>query len=184
MAYNPNIPGPNDALSQSQGQIKDNFTSLGGMLIPDQATIKFTSSSDPTALLNTPQVYAKDGYVGKQIFLERPSNYVAITDEPVIYNFTEALHNDNGWTRLPSGILMKWGTVTGMAKDNANNIVFPVSGTIPAFKNIFSAQCTPIGGSGNVGNLFITSKSLTQLVVWIWGSGAGFTSCYYLAFGD
>lgn len=52
-----------------------------------------------------------------------------------------------GWCYLPSGFVMKWGTIT--AGSTPGTVVFPSGGNIPAFTAIQSLQLT-VGNTANV----------------------------------
>ncbi len=57
------------------------------------------------------------------------------------YEFTSALAANVGWTRLPSGILLKWGNSTTPA-GGLGTYTFPAAANIPAFTQVFSVQIT------------------------------------------
>lgn len=56
------------------------------------------------------------------------------------YPITGSLSAANGWTYLPSGILLKWGQSGDLTGNDWTLINFPVGAGIPVFNNIFSIQ--------------------------------------------
>ena len=59
------------------------------------------------------------------------------------YAFTEGTLADPGWTRLPSGLIMKWGSVTSDGSKTFNVAQTAVYGIGPAFTAVYSVQITP-----------------------------------------
>lgn len=58
------------------------------------------------------------------------------------YTFTEGTNAAQGWTRLPSGLIMKWGSSTA-AINAATAVTFVGLGaTGPAFTTVYSVQVT------------------------------------------
>lgn len=144
MAYNQNTPLGNQLPSITQPQILGNFQSIQTMLnvnhvnfdLPDQGKHKWVSypiqSSSVATLSTEVATYAfvdSDTTVAELTF-RRPSNGVIIP-------MTATAGTVNGWTMLPSGILMKWATssYTGLNTVNANSFG-------KAFSVLYSVQLT------------------------------------------
>lgn len=151
MAYTPNIPTNTSNPSQDQPLIQANFNSIntafnlnhGHFDDPAEGKHLFmqmpAQGSAPTTLANEGALYTRTSTLSGLVELvyERQSNGTTI-------EFTSALGAAQGWTRLPSGILLKWGTST------ANGITvfnYPVAATIPVFSNVFQALVTTIDSS-------------------------------------
>jgi hypothetical protein len=66
----------------------------------------------------------------------------------------------SGWTYLPSGIIMKWGTVD-VSGANAP-IVFPTSANIPAFTQCLNIQLT-LANAGGSPTDFVRVSTFTNL---------------------
>src|SRR5690606_9784890 len=82
-------------------------------------------------------LYTKNGIFGTpEMFIRRQGSGLEIS-------FTEKETNgvNNGWTRLPSGIILKWGFAAPVGT-GPSTIVFPISGTIPVFNNLYNVQLT------------------------------------------
>ncbi len=184
MAYNANIPNANDKVSQSQAQIKENFTLLGPLLnTGTNAVVRLpVQPSAPTTGASTLSLYSKSVSGTPQLFMRQQSNGAE-------FDFTSSLKAVTGWTRLPSGILMKWGTETGVPINSSSAWTFPTPGGTPAFTSIFSVQLTT-GPSTNVDhNQTVILNSFTTLgfnifVRQLTGAVLGNTSTiYYFAIG-
>lgn len=72
----------------------------------------------------------------------------------------------NGWSYLPGNILMKWGQATGITP-GANTIVFPTSGSQPAFgTSLFMVEYTPASSYTLTSPFgYISSSSTTQFIL-------------------
>lgn len=156
MPYNANIPQSGDKISTSQPQILGNFQEINTFVsvnhvdfnTADQGKHKFLQmpeqSSAPTTAANEGGLYTKESSLttDTQLFWRRESSGTEI-------EFTNSSAAIVGWTRLPSGILLKWGNGT---LNGTTTITFPVAASIPVFSNIFNVQITPrqTGGSNDV----------------------------------
>lgn len=185
MAYITNIPGPNDLFSQSQPQILGNFTAIKTLIdvnhvdfddATDQGKHKFISMP-----VQSPAPTFSAGEVGLYSFLSpitsknelyiNKTNQVTVTQIPAtasILSVTSAPANDsNGWSYLPSGILIKWG------HSNANGLtatVFPVGANIPVFNQVFSIQVTTAYGNSADGDGFCRLQAFNTTQFSVYGS--------------
>lgn len=155
MAYQNNIPQPTDQLSKSQSDILNNFAEIKTLVdvnhvtfgSPDQGKHKFITmpvqGSSPATLGGEVALFSRTSTLSSldEIAWRRSTNGVVI-------EFTSALNTNNGWTRFPSGILVKWGFVT-VPVATQQTVTFPVAATIPVFTNVFNIQLTPVVGFGN-----------------------------------
>ncbi len=99
---------------------------------------------------------------------------------------TASVQNTNGWTYLPSGILLKWGNASYASAPQT--VTFPTGGNIPAFKNIFSVTLTPVQNVSSPFNNVITINTIstTNFVITnggTFGPPSGVT-VNYLAIGN
>jgi hypothetical protein len=157
-AYNSNIPQATDQISVSQGQLLLNFQSIQALI--DINHVDFAAANagkhffiEFPGQASSPTITAAE--VG--LFCVATSPYTAQPELAFLkqagatvpaplttaYEFTSAGYASPGWTRLPSGILLKWG---GTSADGATTITFPAAGTIPAFQAIYSMQITTFSG--------------------------------------
>lgn len=144
MAYNPSIPQPNDIPAQSQPQLLANFQAINTLVNvnhvafddPDQGKHKWVSLPDqPSDPATTPTEVAIYGFTSA----ETSTTELAFrrTNNGSITLMTERNGTTNGWTMLPSGLLMKWGTTnaTGATNINANSFG-------KAFTTLYTVQLT------------------------------------------
>lgn len=114
MPYNSNIPQPGDELSQSQADLLNNFIAIGTMLAPNNGAVTFPQQGANVATgATTVALISKAGVLGAgtQLFYQPPSSAAPI-------EFTASVKAASGWTMLPSGIMLQWGSFT-MAGGNA-----------------------------------------------------------------
>lgn len=132
MAYNANTPNAGDKISATQNPIKLNFQALEW--VGNGYAIFAEQSSAPTTAANEAGLYAAQGPTSgvSELVFRRESNGTTIP-------FTEGSLAATGWTRLPSGILLKWGNgqVTGAASITVSHG--------PAFSAVYSVQLTDWG---------------------------------------
>lgn len=173
MAYNENIPQAPDNPSQSQGQILGNFqeistafnTNHGNFNAGDQGKHSFLQmpeqSSPPATLANEAGLFSRESSLTNmtELVFRRESNGDQI-------EFTGFLGANNGWTRLPSGILLKWGTGSGSGSHTTN---FPTGATIPVFAEVYVGSVTT-SDSSPAPNTFATFRSLSTTGISVFGS--------------
>lgn len=144
MAYSNAIPQPTDRLKDSQQDILDNFAALKTLIdvnhgtfgAADEGKHKFVTmpeqGSAPTTAVNEMALYTQlSSLSGNSELVIRNENNGASVE------FTSSVKATNGWSRLPSGVLIKWGTASAN-RNTLSTITFPTGGTIPAFTAIYS----------------------------------------------
>lgn len=148
MAYKNTIPKPTDKLRDSQNDILNNFASIKAAFdinhvtfdLADQGKHNYISMPEqavaPATAAAEGAIYSKQSTLSTvtELFFRRESSGDEI-------EFTSSLQAANGWTRLPSGILIKWGS------DNATGnatITFPVAATIPVFTSTYAVFLTVV----------------------------------------
>lgn len=194
--YDNMIPQPTDILSDSQDDLLQNFQVLATAFAVNhgpynemapfpqgshtEVTLPNNNAPDPTPIATANIWSAQSGFTNTtELFWQRENNGTVIP-------FTAFLANNTGWTRLPSGILLKWGFpgVTGLNQP----IVFPVSGIIPPFANIFQVLTTlqVISGirvsSNVISGSIITTGFNVDVINMVTGAGAT-AIVSYLAIG-
>lgn len=156
MAFNSNIPQAGDVLSQSQADLLNNFGAIntafnlnhGNFNAANQGKHLFLEMpvvADQVTAAGEVGVYCKNGATSgvPELFFRRQS-------AGAITPMTEASAMANGWTWLPSGLLMQWGTQVNTGGPNSYN--FPIA---------FPTACLQVV----VGTLFNTDQNkFTQLV--------------------
>jgi hypothetical protein len=140
MAYQNNIPLANDQLSKSQGDINGNFQSI--LTWGDANHVDFNAGADAGKhkWVSFPEQSSSPGTTGGECAL---FSKVGITGVAALFfqgqsngtitsgGFTESAPAIAGWTRLPSGILLKWGQSTLPA--GSQPVIYPVASNIPVF---------------------------------------------------
>ena len=204
MAYNPNIPQSTDIISQSQNDLLNNFQALSTYLninhvdfnTADQGkhkylTLPVQAGSPPIAFgagevalysFLSPVTAKNELYVNK-------TNQVTVTQIPAtasILSTTSApINNTDGWTYLPSGMLLKWGNSNA---NGATIFLFPVAADIPVFNEVLSVQLTTYDpGAGDTNN-FVRLIAFSNTGITCYGSsrttvGAAAGSFQYFAIG-
>jgi hypothetical protein len=150
MAWNPNIPQPTDTLSQSQADILGNFQALDALFDDGIQNVVLlpVQTSDPATSATQIALYSKIGITGSQdLFMRKISNGAVV-------DMTASLQAANGWSYLPSGLLIKWGSATLTQRNDLETIAFPTGGGIPVFNSIFSITAS---------QTFPGSPSLSQI---------------------
>lgn len=149
MAYNNAIPQANDSLKNSQSQLLANFQAIKTLIDVNHETfgsanegkhkwVTFPVQGAVTATAaGEVNMYSANGAISgvPELWIQKQSAATA-------FEFTSSLGATNGWTRLPSGILLKWGTLSTTTYNTKETIAFPVGATIPVFSNIYSVQVT------------------------------------------
>lgn len=168
MAYKPDIPQSSDVLSsQSQADFLENFkqikividinhvtfdatndgqgkhkfitlpvTATNPAILDDECSL-FTKTvtvyDTPTHTINRSELFLQKKTAGVPVEITGGGN---VTDNAAA---TQPLM-ESGWSRLPSGLLMKWcGGVFFPGPNNTVGIVFNADVTGPAFTNILTA---------------------------------------------
>lgn len=159
MAYDNAIPAAADRLKDSQPEILENFATISALLGVDHVISPWTDPATgdqgkhnkvtmpeqtvvPTVAANEMAVYTKvsplSGVNASELFVRRESDGTEL-------NITGS---GTGWSYLPSGLLIKWGTVSA-TRNTLGTITFTVDATtIPAFATILSVQVSQTFAAG------------------------------------
>jgi len=191
MPYTSDIPKATDNPSASQPLIKDNFAAINDVVgvnhVPfnepnegkHTAIVMVEQDVAPVTLIKEVGVYPKLSTLTNilELFFRRQASGVEI-------EFTSSLGAVNGWTRLPSGILIKWGTSSGFGKHTTN---FPVSPNIPVFSTAYLGFAIPVDIS-TPPNSFVTFRTVSATGINVFSSSRTTTSSAvasynYLAIG-
>jgi hypothetical protein len=157
MAYNPAIPNAPDKPKNSQPQLKDNFTGIKTLIDINHVTFDLADQgkhAKVTMPVQTaaPVVLAGEGCIYNKNFATTGKNetylhnqlIASTVDIPMsasVLSNTVPVMNSNGWTYLPSGIILRWETQALVA--GAQTITLAVIAGSPAFTNIFQVMLTP-----------------------------------------
>lgn len=190
MALN-DTPLAAQTLAQTQNPIRVNFQTIDTAFsvnhvsygIADQGKHKFLQLPEqgvaPTTAVNEAGLYSAVGAVSgvTELVFRRESNGTTIP-------FTESLQAANGWTRLPSGLLLQWGTsTTNAGTGNAGVTVnFPIAFTTA----VYNVQLTATNNGNNT--ILLVLKTVTNANFTLYsrsGNDGGYTSSnfYFFAVG-
>ena len=173
LIYLPNKPERTDIKAQSQADIAENFTQIKTLVDINHETFGAANqgkhlqttfpvrAADPATAVNEIALYCKDDAGGAASLFFKPENQGIGATE---YNFTTKLAAENGFSRLPSGILLKWGSSLAAG---ATVVTFPVGANIPAFTAIYQVIISPKQDAvgGNDYYAFLTAKTTTTITV-------------------
>jgi len=171
LAYNPSVPQGGDLLSQSQSDILNNFTAIKTLVDINHVTfdaveegkhhfVQFPVQSPvPTTGAGEVGIYSQTSAI-----TGNPELVFAPENDATTYEFTSATKNANGFTMLPSGIIIKWGT--GSVGANTTAVAtFNVGSGVPAFTTVYNVQVTRQGTTGESGVLYYESYTTADVTV-------------------
>lgn len=172
MAYDANIPQPNDLLSQSQIQILGNFQGIGTLLSPDTGAVTFPAGGDTATNATTVALYSKIDNGTAQLFY-RPVN----SGTPIDVSY--APNAITGWTYLMSGLLIKWHSagINGGATDTVN-----LNAIGPAYTTWVNPQVSITGMAGDTNGIYLQSVAINQIVIYR-ANNAGLRTYYLFTIG-
>lgn len=160
------VPQAGQYLGQTQPDILNNFNIIESGWIVDHVDWGITGAGWHNKVTFPVQTSAPTFATG-QIGLYNLANTLTGANELNIQKgtaaaipMTAALANQNGWSYLPSGILLVWGTSSALG-NTTTTITFPAGANIPAFNNIFSMQITTNNGSNSVPNQLVSLGNYT-----------------------
>lgn len=146
MSFDPNIPGPNDLLSDSQSDIQTNFSESNNIMGVNH--VNFNNSLpalsvaldrgkhhvttliervvgwgfDPATLPNEIALYCKDLAGVSTLFMRKENNGAVIQ-----LSGPAASDPTGNQTFLPGGLIMKWGLEPNVLTTGATLVTFPVA---------------------------------------------------------
>lgn len=168
MTFNPNIPGANDLISQSQSEIQTNFAQSNTIFDIDHVTFDDATSADrgkhrkstyievadPTTVANEMAMYAKAVSGATRLFLRQENN-------GTIFQFSgpDPTAAATGQTFLPGGIILKWGTTSA---NGTTAITFAGLGLSNFPNNCWQVMVNPVTTTGpTVANDYVYAYSPT-----------------------
>lgn len=174
--YNANIPQPTDQISQSQDQILQNFQSIQSLIdvnhvdfaSGDQGKHKWVTMPVQGAIPPAGSGFAAgeiglynavDTFNSKNELYVNKTNQVTVVQIPLTasilsVNSAPAL-GSFGWTQLPSGIIIRWGSFTSITGPNATVTLATSTTAGPTFTQILNVQVTTYDPGTSDGNYFV-----------------------------
>ena len=163
MAFTSNIPQATDRPNNSQSLLLNNFGAINTVVAINHVTFDDPSGDQGKHKWVTMPVQAASPPVGA--FAAGETGFYSFNDTTTLKNeiHTNVTHqatvrqipasasflsissapgnSSEGWTYLPSGILMRWGQSTG---NSVTTVTYTTgAGVAPAFNEVFSIQLTP-----------------------------------------
>lgn len=200
MAWDPAKPADNDLVFNSVGStaIRGNFEAIDAWVDVnhvgiDVAThggkhnaIQIRETAAPSTTSNEIALYCIDPALttaGSELYLRRESNGVSV---PMTAARFDSGTTFDGWSFLPSGILIKWGTITTAGGNRTTN--FSTGASFPAFTAVYRAFLTPVSSSSTDVDVAIRLRTLTTTSFSYYGSprtttGAKAMTFNYLVIG-
>jgi hypothetical protein len=181
------VPLIGQTLNASRAPINSNFAAIGAAFLEDHVgyndpgqgrhnRISFpTQSSAPAAQAAIVQLYSQLSTLTTQpeLMYERQSGSTAPTAVQIA-EFTSAGWANPGWTRLPSGILLKWHTGIGFGganfvSINLNNDGLNVLPNAPNFDTVLNIMTTTFDTNGLYNNVigigsFVQATKIVKFV--------------------
>lgn len=171
--YNPNIPQATDNLSNSQGDLLDNFGQLNTQFGVDHTAFNTGAANGdgfhkqvtlPTPLGGVPSTLTVDGYGAlytkavsglSQVFF---ANRAASTNTEYQLSFP-MLNGSSGYVTLPGGVIIQWGNDVAGYTSLVQPVVFPIAFPTACFTAVI---CTTASNTdaGSV-NDFVTFRTGT-----------------------
>jgi len=160
MSFQSNIPQPTDAISKSQADILGNFTALapfgnGFANLTDLGIAPtITGTNNGIYNLTNPTTGTTELYAHKQI--NGGTAEVPFTASKM--SNTAYASCTNGWSYLPSGLLIKWGS---FLVPSSNIFTVNVAGTSggPNFTQVFNVQAIPYWAGPAAAGHYLTLSS-------------------------
>lgn len=191
MSYSTNTPQATDPISSTQGPISTNFSILNTTFASDhipptnatsanwglhqQVTLLAPLASDPSPSGTTSVVYSKtinnysSGSQEQLFFVNSETGVEQIT-------YPSSL-GTSGWTILPGGLLMQWGTSTP-SSTGPNSVTFSKTyGT-----GVYNIQCTFIKASTYNNSLSIGTVTTSGFQYYL-NSAPASATVYWMAIG-
>ncbi len=174
MALNP-VPLSGQTLNATRQPIANNFTAINDGFLVDHVELSVPQAGDagrhkkvtltqhsnasgdrPAVTTNGFVLYDAIPNVANDarfpITLATPEINVIRDGTNIIIPFTASDQVDEGWTYLPSGLLIKWGYVVGSGARDATQPAhsFPTDAAIPVFSTILHVSITSTNRISNV----------------------------------
>jgi hypothetical protein len=181
MPYNGNIPQATDLLSSSQPLIQGNFSAIQTLIDVDH--VDFASANQGKHFRVSLPVQSGPSFDATDTGLYSALNPNSSQNEIYAYHYnsTGTLRtpmtasvlgtnadpgsNSAGWSYLPSGILLKWGsaTVTSTSGSPVQTVTLPTGASIPAFSRIFSVLLTVSTSTSADNNNFVILQNISGI---------------------
>jgi hypothetical protein len=190
MTYNPSIPNAGDLISDSQSQIKTNFSQMNTVfgnnhVPPTDGTAANRGKHNLCTLIEQPSdqvtaasegvIYTKDYNGSTNLFWRPESNGTAV----LLTNNLTPTAATNGYTFLPGRLVIQWGTQNIPSQTNTV-IVFNVPFASPAY-NIQLSHSRATGGSPQ--SVWVVTGTLTNSQMTVYSTTTNTNPVFWMAIG-
>lgn len=200
MALN-QVPQPGSSLGSTRNQILNNFSVIDAAFSVNHVPYNDgTGNQGKHAFIQFPvEASVPGGIIAGDVSLynKQPASPFPLTGVNELFlvksdgvtqiPITASAQSTNGWSYLPSGVLMKWGTTTRINASEPFAYLYPTSITIPAFQNVFMVQLTVVDNNtpfNTVVTLQTGTVNATGFSVIYNGTPPNSTVVSYLAIGN
>ncbi len=179
MAYQANIPLSADKFKDSQSDINGNFQAIKTLIDVNHETFGASDEGKHKWVALPVQSVAPTTAADEVALYSTTSSLTGVPELSIrsesagtAVEFTSKTAASDGWTRLPSGILMKWGASSTLVVDD-NIITLPVAATVPAFTTIYNVQLSPQSDGVSDPNSMMYSYAIDALSFGVWVAKRG-----------
>ena len=166
MSYFPTIPAATDLPSDSQSQIQTNFGTINTAFALNHVALGSGGSQGKHNFVEmpnqvaTPATITGEGTLYTVSATDSQLNYVADNFATDLYQMTRTIHasyatfsTNPGWTFLPGGLLMMWGTLA--SSSTTSRVVNFAALGLPNFTNpVYNIQVTSQRVTADPGSSF------------------------------
>lgn len=189
--YTNAIPVGTNNPSQDWTNMNTNTTSISGLIAVDHIgfntanggyhnVVHFSNQSvDPGTIAGVGQEYTKTVGSDQQLFYRSGGGVITQLTGP-----NAAVASGNGYTWLPGGILMQWGTKTPVGNGNQTVTFTDANINFPNNCFVVSISIARTGSPNGIDQLYVQSKSTTVFNYHTTTSGTGFASFDWIAIGN
>jgi len=199
--YNPNIPQPTDLLSVSQGNLLNNFGAIQALI--DVNHVDFAAAgAGKHFFIEMPVQVAPPVTVAGEVGLYSQTSAVTAQPELVfarqlgstapaavqVTEFTSAIWLNPGYTKLPSGIMLKWHS--NIPFGGSQTVVIDLNTDVPGspnYTNVLTVLVCGLDTAGTYDHVIAvksnTGPGATILTVYAGTVPPGTVSFRYLAIG-
>ncbi len=197
--YSPNIPQPTDKPSNSQPLILQNFQAIqdalkanhqdfnSGVDTGKHTVVDFLLQSAPPVADpgNFTMFNLFDTLLGRnELFIINSAGNTDSMTGSVLSTTPSPGNNSDGFTSIPSGIIMKWGNATNIGI-GINTLSFPVAADIPAFTQCFNVTVSAYDSNSLNAGFDIVIYTITNTGFTFYSSASGATiGLQYFAIGQ
>jgi hypothetical protein len=192
--YNSNVPAANDPPKNDQPTMQSNAASIASIIAVDHIGFNIPNGgyhkvihqppqgADPTAIPGIGQTYTKTLSGDQQLFFESGGGVITQLTGP-----NTAIAAGNGYTWIPGGILLQWGSITGGLTSGTNTDLFFATANINFPNNCFNVNATLInaGSTNNEQTISIRDGSVSNLgFKWNYSGGGAYSGFFWFAIGN